>query len=245
VAVLEFSGVWKRYRGVAHSSVKKIVSGHRSGLMYGREYALRDISLSLSEGEALGVVGHNGAGKSSLLKLALGVLKPDKGRIKQPNSVGSMISLDAGFHPDLSGLDNIFIASSILGKNRKDTASKVEQIIEFAELGDCIDDPLRTYSSGMSARLGFSLLVNYDWDLLVIDEVLAVGDQNFQKKCIGFLNGYKNEGGTLVVVSHNPIFLESFCSTGIWLDAGNVACSGSIGAVLQAYRKQIIRERPL
>lgn len=204
--------------------------------------ALQDISFSVNKGECLGVIGGNGAGKSTLLGLIAGVIKPDKGFIKVRGRVLPLLELGAGFHPELTGRENIILNGILLGMTKKEVVSKISQIIEFSELEDFIDQPIRTYSSGMIARLGFSVVAHLSPEILLVDEVLAVGDLNFQRKCIERINQFKNEGVTIVLVSHDLNQIEQLCERVLWIDRHKVRMFGQVHEVCDAYRREIGEE---
>lgn len=187
---------------------------------------LNDISLTIKKGEAVGLIGHNGCGKSTLLKLMTRILYPDKGTIDVKGRVSSLIELGAGFHPDMSGRENIYTNASIFGLSKKEIDSRLNDIIEFSELQEFIDNPVRTYSSGMYMRLAFSVAINVDADVLLIDEILAVGDTNFQAKCFSKLKEIKAKGTTIVIVSHSLDQIEAFCDRSIWINNGKIVADG-------------------
>lgn len=188
---------------------------------------LKGISFDVKKGEAIGLVGHNGCGKSTTLKLLTRILYPDTGSVEIKGRVSSLIELGAGFHPDLSGRENIYINASIFGLNRKEIDKRLDDIIAFSELKDYIDNPVRTYSSGMYMRLAFSVAINVDADVLLIDEILAVGDANFQAKCFNKLQEIKAKGTTIVIVSHALGQIEQICERSIWIHEGMIRAEGT------------------
>lgn len=188
----------------------------------GEFWANKDISFSLAEGQCLGLIGHNGAGKTTLLKLLSGLIKPDTGKITTRGTVGAMIALGAGFNPILTGRENIFINSSILGYGRRETRQVLDDIVAFADLKHAIDAPVRTYSSGMQVRLGFAVASQFQPKIMLVDEVLAVGDSRFQKSCFERIHAMRNSGTSFIVVSHNPYQLESLCNLVAVMDRGQV-----------------------
>ena len=192
---------------------------------------LNDISFNVKKGEAVGLIGHNGCGKSTTLKLLTRIIYPDSGSIEVAGRVSSLLELGAGFHPDMSGRENIYINASVFGLTKKESDDRLERIIEFSELSDFIDNPVRTYSSGMYMRLAFSVAINVDADVLLIDEILAVGDANFQKKCFNKLKQIKENGTTIVIVSHSLQQIESICDKSIWINDGVIADEGYTYAV--------------
>jgi ABC-type polysaccharide/polyol phosphate transport system ATPase subunit len=201
-----------------------------------RFYALSDVSFKLDHGESMAVVGSNGAGKSTLLNIATSLCDPSDGRVAIGGKVEALLELGSGFHPDLTGAENLRIKASLLGLTRRQVRERFDQIVEFSELAPFIDEPLRTYSSGMWVRLAFSVAINVDPDLLIIDEVLGVGDQNFFNKCVDKIMEFRHAGKSLLCVSHALNTLERMCDRGLWLEHGKVVKQGSVTEVLQAYR---------
>lgn len=187
---------------------------------------LDGISLTVKKGEAVGLIGHNGCGKSTLLKLMTRILYPDKGTIDVKGRVSSLIELGAGFHPDMSGRENIYTNASIFGLSKKEIDRRLDDIIAFSELEEFIDNPVRTYSSGMYMRLAFSVAINVNADVLLIDEILAVGDTNFQAKCFSKLQEIKAKGTTIVIVSHSLEQIEAFCDRTVWINDGKIVADG-------------------
>jgi ABC-2 type transport system ATP-binding protein len=187
---------------------------------------LNGIDLDIKKGESVGLIGHNGCGKSTLLKLMTKILYPDSGTIEVNGRVSSLLELGAGFHPDLSGRENIYNNASIFGLSRKEIDSRFDDIVEFSELGEFIDNPVRTYSSGMYMRLAFSVAINVNADILLIDEILAVGDANFQAKCFNKLKEIRKNGTTIVIVSHSLGQIEQFCDKSVWIHEGKVKSEG-------------------
>lgn len=198
--------------------------------------ALNDVSFSVQKGEVLGLVGHNGAGKSTLLKLVARVLKPITGRVWVRGRVAPLLELGAGFHPELTGRENIFLNGAILGFTRTEMENKYQSIVDFSELGDFIDAPMRTYSSGMWARLGFAVSTDVQPDVLIIDEVLSVGDEAFQRKSSERIRSFQEKGSTILLVSHNLTAIETMCHRAIWLDHGKVRAEGPALEIVAAYR---------
>ena len=236
--IIACSGVSKSYRMRSPLGIKEMLVGrHRRnvGGRFSRTWALRDVTFSVKAGSAFGVVGANGSGKSTLLALMLGTLRPDAGTITVGGSLAALLALGAGFHPELTGRQNVFLYGSILGMRIRDIRARFDAIVDFSELGEAIDNPLRTYSSGMITRLGFATITHVNADVLLVDEVLAVGDLNFQAKCRRHFEQVKGRG-TLVIVSHDLEAVEELCDEGIWLDQGVVGCRGPIRQVVAAYR---------
>jgi len=199
-------------------------------------YALRDVSFSVGNGHSLAVVGQNGAGKSTLLNLATQLCLPTHGSVRINGTVAALLELGAGFHPDLTGTENVRINAALLGLTRKQVNQRFDSIVEFSGIGDFIHEPLRTYSSGMRMRLAFAVAVSVDPDILIIDEILGVGDQAFVAKCFERIMEFRHAGKTLICVSHSLESLELLCDQAIWLDHGQIARSGSLRSVLDAYR---------
>ena len=202
-----------------NQSIKQALLRRRRG-KYDDFWALRDVSFSVKEGTTFGIVGSNGSGKSTTLKLLAQILVPDQGSVKVEGRVSALLELGAGFHPDLTGRENVFLNGAILGLSRKTLNQRLEEIVDFAGLGTFIDNPVKTYSSGMYARLGFAVAVNVDPDILLIDEVLAVGDESFQRKCAERIGELRSGGRTVVLVSHNLSSIQAMCDTAAWIDQG-------------------------
>jgi lipopolysaccharide transport system ATP-binding protein len=201
--------------------------------------ALRDISLTVPRGRTVGLVGRNGSGKSTLLKLVTGIYRPTKGSVEVNGRISALLELGAGFHPDFSGRENITVNGIILGMSRKEIRERMEQIIAFSELGDFIDEPVRTYSSGMYARLAFSVATHVDPDLLIIDEILSVGDEHFSRKSTAKMEEFRRSGKTILLVTHDLGSLESHCDEAAWLDAGVLRAYGDPAFVVSEYRKAV------
>ena len=199
---------------------------------------LEDITLTIKDGETVGLVGVNGSGKSTLLKLMTKIIYPNKGKITTYGKLTSLLELGAGFHPDFSGRENIYFNAAIFGLTKKEIDKRLETIIEFSELGEQIDNPVRTYSSGMYMRLAFAIAINVEADILLIDEILAVGDQHFQDKCIAKLKELRSQGKTIVFVSHGRGIIEDLCTRAVWLDQGKVRMDGEPKKVMEVYIKE-------
>ena len=200
-------------------------------------WALHHVNLEVFKGEVFGIIGRNGAGKSTMLKLVARVLRPTEGRIRVVGRVVPLLELGAGFHPELTGRENIFLNGAMLGFTRKEMNEKLARIIEFSELGDFIDAPLRTYSSGMWARLGFAAATDDQPDILIVDEVLGVGDEAFQRKCASRIEQYRKHGATILLVSHSSAQIESMCQRAAWLDHGILRLFGNPKDVVRAYHE--------
>ena len=203
-------------------------------------WALRDISFEVQRGEALGVIGPNGAGKSTLLKLLAGITAPTEGRIVIAGRLSALIEVGSGFHPELTGRENVFLSGAILGMPRREVAAKFDRIVEFAGVAPFIDVPVKWYSSGMYVRLGFSIAAHLDPDVLLIDEVLAVGDAAFQEQCLARIRELRRGGATAVFISHDLAAVEALCDRALLIEGGRVAVRGEPGAVIAEYRKRSI-----
>ena len=201
--------------------------------------ALRDISFDIFPGETFGIIGRNGAGKSTTLGLIAGVLKPSRGQVSVRGRVSPLLELGAGFHPELTGKENILLNGVLLGLTRSEVRQRMTAIIDFSELGDFIDQPIRIYSSGMLARLGFAVIANLNPDILLIDEVLAVGDQRFQKKCLDKIMEFKNDGVTIVFVSHSMDEILRICDRVAWIEDHTVRMLGAATEVAGAYTRSL------
>jgi lipopolysaccharide transport system ATP-binding protein len=199
-------------------------------------YALRDVSFAVEQGETFGIVGHNGAGKSTLLNIATGLCFPNEGKVTVNGRVAALLELGSGFHPELTGAENVRINAALLGLSRSKLRERFAEIVEFSGIGDFIQEPLRTYSSGMIMRLAFSVAVNVDPDVLIVDEVLGVGDQAFFTKCFDKILQFRSAGKTLLVVSHALPTLEKLCDRGLWLDHGRVVRTGPMHEIIREYR---------
>ncbi|MDZ4169155.1 MAG: ABC transporter ATP-binding protein [Coriobacteriia bacterium] len=200
-------------------------------------WALRNVSVELARGEVFGIVGRNGAGKSTMLKVLAKVLRPTEGRVWVKGHVAPLLEMGAGFHPELSGRENVYLYGSLLGFTREQMDSKFERIVDFAEVWDFIDNPLRTYSTGMVTRLGFSIATDVQPDVLIVDEILGVGDESFQRKSRARMLGFCKEGATVILVSHNRELMQSLCDRILWLDHGTMKMIGPAEEVATAYHE--------
>ena len=198
---------------------------------------LTDINLEIRKGETVALIGTNGSGKSTLLKLMTKIIYPNKGYIKTNGKLTSLLELGAGFHPDFTGRENIYFNASIFGLTKKEIDNRLNDIIEFSELGEFIDNPFRTYSSGMYMRLAFSVAINVDAEILLIDEILAVGDQHFQEKCFNKLQELKKSGKTIVIVTHDMGAVKNLCDRAVWIYEGKVKMDGNSSKVVDEYLK--------
>lgn len=245
---IQFNGVWKKFRrGEVHDSLRDLIpalarralgrSARQPDLRGDEFWALHDVSFSVEPGQTFGVIGHNGAGKSTILKVLTRILRPSKGNYVVRGRVGALIEVAAGFHPDLTGRENIFLQGAIMGMGRTQTHRKLDEIIAFSEIEAFIDTPVKRYSSGMNARLGFSIAAHLDPDVLIIDEVLAVGDYTFQRKAFGRIRELARSGMPVVVVSHQLDRIAELCTDAILMSHGAVVCSGSPTDVIGAYMR--------
>ena len=219
--------VWKKYKLFHDRSgtlKEKLLFRNRSS--HEEKWVLKEVSFIVKKGETIGLVGENGSGKSTLLKLLTRIIYPNKGSINVTGKVSSLLELGAGFHPDMSGLENIFMNASIFGLTKPEIESRLNSIISFSEMDDFIDSPVRTYSSGMYMRLAFSVAINVEADVLLIDEIIAVGDSYFQSKCFAKLEEMKGRGKTIIIVSHDLNSIEDYCNKVIWLNNGEVVTMG-------------------
>lgn len=241
IEVRNISKSFKVYYDKGNELKEKMLFWKRN--KYEKRVVLDDISFSVKKGEAVGLVGKNGCGKSTTLKLLTKIIYPDKGTIEMSGRVSSLLELGAGFHPDMSGRENIYTNASIFGLTKKEIDARLNDIIEFSELGTFIDNPVRTYSSGMYMRLAFSVAINVDADILLIDEILAVGDANFQAKCFNKLREIKAQGTTIVIVSHALEQIEEICERSIWVRDGHIQQIGEPKEIHKAYLTAMEEER--
>lgn len=235
--LIVFEHVSKRFqRHGGQSLLRHALARLAGGQAAAPFYALRDVSFSMRRGEGLAVIGRNGAGKSTLLSLVAGLCKPETGRVVVRGTVGALLELGTGFHPDLTGRENLHLNAALVGFSRKETLQAESEIIDFAELGEFIDEPLRTYSQGMTMRLAFSVAVHSRPDILMVDEVLAVGDSRFQQRCRERIFALRDAGCTFLFVSHAPRDVTEFCQRAIWLHEGRVRSDGDAATVLAEYQ---------
>jgi|SRR5882672_3137078 len=229
--------LWKSYHLHRPVGLKALVVGAAKTreTRFARQWALSGVNLRVSKGQAFGVLGHNGSGKTTLLSVLLGTVPADRGRIELQGRVASLLELGAGFHGDLTGEENIFLYASILGMSLRKIREQLPAIVEFSELDNAVESPLRVYSAGMMARLGFSIIAHCAADILLIDEVLAVGDARFQEKCRDYLRSFKQRNGTLIIVSHSMRELASLCDEGACLELGKIVDSGPVESVIAGY----------
>ncbi|MBL8241655.1 MAG: ABC transporter ATP-binding protein [Bryobacterales bacterium] len=236
MTVIEFKNVSKGF----HRAVGQRLLRHYLEDLLGKSdpdsfHALRNVNFAINDGESVAIIGANGAGKSTLLSLVTRLAPPSSGEVIINGRVAALLELGAGFHPDLTGRENIRLNASLLGFSRKQAGDLYESIVDFSELHDFIDEPLRTYSNGMMLRLAFAVAVNLDPQILIIDEVLAVGDQQFQAKCMDKIYEIRNQGRTILCVSHALGILQTLCTRALWLDHGQLIMDGPVAEVLHAY----------
>jgi lipopolysaccharide transport system ATP-binding protein len=234
----------RHFRGYSQSvrTLKEVVLA-RNGTRATEVRAIQDVSLAVDPGEAVGLIGRNGSGKTTLLSLIGGIVRPSSGRVEAGGRVASLLALGAGFHPDFSGRDNVYLNGSIYGLKRAQIRSLMDEIVAFAELERFIDFPVRTYSSGMYMRLGFAVAAHIHADVLLLDEVFAVGDEEFQRKCFGKIYEFKQRGGTIVFVSHDASSVERLCERAVLLRDGRVELDGSTQEAIARYHKLLADER--
>src|SRR5438876_7035307 len=236
--------IYRRYSGRQFATLKSALL-QRSilrDLQASETYpALTDVSFTVPKGSTYGVIGRNGSGKSTALKLVAGITKPTSGAVRVSGRISALIELGAGFHPEISGRENVFINGIMLGLTRREIQQRFDEIVEFAELRDFIDAPVKTYSSGMYMRLGFAVAINVDPDVLLVDEVLAVGDEGFTHKCLDKFGEFKRRGTTVLLVTHSLGLVERFCDEALWLDAGKVRGEGDPKRVVDAYLMDVER----
>ncbi len=236
MALIEFEHVTKAF---AHTGGAKLLRAHLADRLRRKDrsvfFALKDVSFRVERGQSLAIIGGNGAGKSTLLSLVTGLCRPTEGSIAVNGRLAALLELGSGFHPDLTGRENVYLNASLLGLTRSRTEQCFKAIVEFSGVGEFMDDPVRTYSSGMQMRLAFSVAVHVDPDILIVDEVLAVGDAAFQAKCFERIQDFKRAGKTLLFVSHAPSLVKQLCDRALWLDHGELILLGTPAEVLEAY----------
>ena len=223
-----------------HTLKELLVARGRTGAQ--EVWALRDVSLAIAPGESVGLVGRNGSGKSTLLRLIAGIIRPTAGRVEAGGRVGSLLELGAGFHPDFTGRENVELNGMLQGLGRARIRERFDEIVAFAELESAIDRPVRTYSSGMTMRLGFAIAAFLEADVLLLDEVFAVGDESFQRKCFGVIAAFKEQGGTILFVSHDASAVERLCDRAVLLRDGALAYDGPVHEAISRYRRALAED---
>lgn len=227
--------VSREYRKYYQRTFKEFLTDRHAKNFNTVFWALKDVSFEVKEGSTLGLIGRNGSGKSTLLKIISGVLTPSSGQVVRPVSTAALLELGAGFQPEMTGRENIYLNSSILGRSKKNTSLVIDEIIDFSGIKDFIDTPVKFYSSGMYARLGFAIAIHTDPELLLVDEILAVGDAPFQKKCLNKIKEMQNEGRTIILVTHDSNTVQTFCDSAVLLDHGKLVSQGNPVEVVTTY----------
>jgi len=236
IKVKNMTKTFKLYSDKPNTMKERIVRGWKS--KNETRTVLKDINIEIKKGETVALIGVNGSGKSTLLKLMTKIIFPNKGTVETKGKLTSLLELGAGFHPDFTGRENIYFNASIFGLTKREIDERLDKIIEFSELGEFIDSPIRTYSSGMYMRLAFAVAINVNADILLIDEILAVGDQHFQEKCFAKLEELAKSDMTIVIVSHSLSSLNKLCNRGIWIKDGEIHMDGKFKEVSEAYIKE-------
>ncbi len=237
-SILVSDSVGMRFR-IYHEKImtlkEAVVRLFKRKISYEDFWALRGVSFSLGRGETVGVIGRNGSGKSTLLRICAGVFRPTEGNLRTTGKVSPLIELGAGFDPELTGIENIFLQGALMGLSRKEMKAKCGSIVEFSELGSFIDTPVKNYSSGMYVRLGFSIAVHVDPDVLLTDEIIAVGDEAFQKKCREKIDAFRKNGVSIILVTHSMDLVKAMCQRAILLECGRVAFEGPPESAVEKY----------
>ena len=244
-SAVSIDGLWKYFRMYHEKNQylkSTMLNGRRS--RFDEFWALKDISFEIPEGSTFGIIGSNGSGKSTLLKCLAGILTPDRGSLQVNGRISALLELGAGFHPDLTGRENVFLNGAILGMTNREIEKNFDDIIEFAGLGQFIDTPVKNYSSGMVVRLGFAIATNVDPEILIIDEVLAVGDASFQQRCFEKIESFRKDGRTIILVSHGLPQVTQLCSMAAWLDRGSLRMIGTAFDVVSEYTGVSHEARP-
>jgi lipopolysaccharide transport system ATP-binding protein len=247
--VIEIHDLWKRYYLQSNDRPRSLKSALFQGVKYytNREpyWALQGLNLNMTKGKTLGLIGNNGAGKSTLLRMISGLGRPTKGRVVRRGRLGTLLELGTGFQREFTGRENVITGSILSGLTRKEAEARLDSVVAFAELEDFIDVPVRTYSSGMYVRLAFATEITLDPDILLVDEVLAVGDLAFQKKCLNYLSEMREKGKTIIVVSHSMDQIEKVCDEVVWLEHGKVRAQGQTKEMIELYRNRIFEKTKL
>jgi ABC-2 type transport system ATP-binding protein len=242
VDVVDVSKTFRLYHEKYYSIKERVL--HLGNNPYENFSALKNISFEVAEGQTVGILGRNGSGKSTLLKCMSGILQPTKGKIVVRGALAALLELGAGFQPELSGRENIFLNASLLGLSTREVDGRFDEIVAFAELENFIDNQVKYYSSGMYVRLGFAVAVNVDPDILVVDEVLAVGDENFQRKCMGRIKEFQDDGRTILFVTHSPDLVRQICDTGVVLSSGEMLGYASAAEAVKLYHDHLLTVAP-
>jgi lipopolysaccharide transport system ATP-binding protein len=238
--VISVQGLGKKFRRNFTKrpfSIKQVLTRRLFKKGYEYFWSLDDVTFEVARGQMVGLIGRNGSGKSTLLRLIGGVGRPDKGSLQVDGRIGALLDLGAGFHSDLTGRDNVYISGVVAGLTRRQVAERFDEIVAFADLESFLDNPLRTYSSGMRMRLAFAVATNIDPDILLIDEILSVGDLTFRSKCLERINRFKEKGCTMLLVSHDMEQVKTFCDSVLWLNNGKIKGYGSPDEITTAYQK--------
>ncbi len=238
-SAININHVWKLFRQQKQRTMKEMLPALFTGgkkKVISTFWALQDVNFEIRQGESFGIIGPNGSGKSTLLKLIAGVTQPSRGNIKVCGIIAPLIELGAGFHPEMTGRENIFLNASILGMTRQQVLPILDQIIDFSEIREFIDQPVKHYSSGMYMRLAFSVAVHVNFDILLVDEILGVGDAKFQKKCFDLMQNFKKNGKTIVYVGHDLGKVSNFCDRAVYLKFGQTLALGEASTVVRAYQ---------
>jgi len=240
----DLSRWWARQRGKPdpYQIVGLADHGNQSGETI---WALKDINLNVQQGEVLGIIGRNGSGKSTLLKILSDVAAPTSGEVKIKGRIASLLEVGTGFHPELTGRENVYLNGAILGMSRQEVSRKFDEIVDFSGIEQFIDTPVKRYSSGMHVRLGFAVAAHLEPEILIVDEVLAVGDAEFQKRCLGKMGSVAKEGRTVLFVSHNMTAIQTLCQSGIWLDAGQLKEQGYVSEIVTTYLRSSLAEEDI
>lgn len=236
---IKLSGIYKKFKRGHKLLLKEALLDLFRPIKQEDFWAVENASFEIKKGESIGIIGANGSGKSTLLKLIAGVLTPNKGEIVVNGKISPLIELGAGFHPELTGRENIYLNGTILGLSIKEIDRKFDDIVKFSELADFIDTPVKHYSSGMYMRLGFSIAISVEPDILLVDEILAVGDASFQKKCLEKMKEFHDKGVTVVIISHSADLIKSFCKKALLIHQGKIVGMGSAEKIINKYNKLI------
>jgi ABC-2 type transport system ATP-binding protein len=233
--IVEVNDIGREFRKYYQRTFKEFLTDRHAKNFNNIFWALRHVTFEVKDGSTLALIGRNGSGKSTLLKIISGVLTPSEGYVTRPVATAALLELGAGFQPDMTGRENIFLNSAILGRTKKETQRKLDSIIDFSGIEEFIDTPVKFYSSGMYARLGFSIAIHTDPELLLTDEVLSVGDEPFQKKCLSKIKEMQDEGRSIILVTHSAQTVRDFCDSAVLLSHGNLISQGNVTEVLKEY----------